>query len=181
MSSSTVLPPDFYFIESFHLLVCSRHQIAVPARQIKQHLREHFMSHEIENHQYKTICFSLPIGSIHESHVLIRAMEPIKSIPGLGVPRNGYICEATSCTYITISLDHIKRHLRERHGKTSLSQQQPWIGLSSIQALIKNQFLFRVISTQVSSFSLFLVGVHTNIYIYRIPLPQPLNQLEILL
>lgn len=155
MSSPTTLPPCFHFIESFHLLICSRHQMAVSARQIKQHLREHFMSHEIENHQYEMICFSLPIGSIHESHVLIRAMEPIESIPELGVPRIGYVCEAASCTYITISLDHIKRHLRERHGKTGLSQQQPWIGLSSIQALIKDQFLFRVISTQVSSFSLF--------------------------
>ena len=152
MASSTIsLPPEFHFIESFHLLICSRHQMAIPPTQINQHLRDHFMSHEINLNLYKESLATLPIISIHQSHGLIRNTEPIMPFPFLTQPRDGYACGVPHCHYLTMSLYTLKRHLKEKHEKSGSSQQDPLIESVTIQSLIHGQYLFTVLLSEVSS------------------------------
>lgn len=166
MSSSTVLPPDFYFIESFYLLICSRHQMAIPPTQINQHLRDHFMSHEINLNQYKKSLATLPIISIHQSHSLIRNAEPIIPLPFLTQPRDGYACGVPHCHHLAMSLYTLKRHLKEKHEKSGSSQQDPLIESVTIQSLIHGQYLFTVLQLEVSSLTLIIYSSsYTNIYI----------------
>lgn len=169
MASSTIsLPPDFHFIESFHLLVCSRHQIAIPPTQVNQHLKHHFMSHEMSLNQYKEVLSTLTIGPIYESHGLIRAVEPIQPIPFLGKVKKGYACGISHCHHLAISLPNLRRHLREKHGRGgSTSQQASWIESIPLQSLYDDQYLFTVLPSEVSFESSIKFYIHILIYISR--------------
>lgn len=168
MSSSTSsLPTPFYFIESFHLLICSRHQIAIPYTQVFEHLRKHFTPYQI-NHHYQEIFTNLSISSISESHGLIRAVEPIQPISFLGQVRDGYTCGIPHCHHLALSLPNLRRHLRESHQKGgSTSQQAPYIESIPLQSLYHGQYLFTVLPLEVSTVHIIiLLELFTNIYLY---------------
>lgn len=138
--------------------------MTIPPTQINQHLRDHFMSHEIDLNQYRESLATLPIFSIHQSHSLIRNAEPIISLPFLTQPRDGYACGVPHCYHLAMSLYNLKRHLKEKHEKSGSSQQDPLIESVTIQSLIHGQYLFTVLLSEVSSLIIYSY-LYTNIYL----------------
>lgn len=156
--NSIQLNSIFIYIESFYLLICSEHQIAISLSQIQSHLKSHFSTNEIKEKKLEYIFKNINCKPLLDSFKIIKDQEPIHMIKELEDPKSGFECLYQECNFISLSNYNIKRHIRTEH--SIKGNQDSYIKSCLIQSLIPEKYLFRVQESEVSSY------LYIYIYIY---------------